>query len=201
MLSWKVIPSAQENLLNNMVKICLFLFVQACDALGKPQRSLAYLLQTYCGVLTDKKYQVCIWIFLLAKFEHIQSFLQVLCWVEICSCLLEMLFTVMPNVMVSRRLTGEYGRFPATWCNMHAQMLIIFSTLLTAFTLNCLNPVISHSFLVCSMSFDILEMFIYTFSRKKYLGSRSLQIHTNVWMHVDSSVVWINLVYCLPVTT
>ena len=200
-LSWKVIPSAQDNLLNNMVRICLFRFVQACDALGKPQRSLAYLLQTYCGVLTDKKYQVWIWDFCLPSLSTFKSFLQVLCWVEICSCLLKMLFTIMQNVMVSRRPTGEYGRCPATWCNMHAQMLIIFSTLLTAFTLNCSIPVISHSFLVCSMSFDILEVFIYTFPRNKYLGSRSLQIHTNVWMPVDSSVVWINLVNCLPVTT
>lgn len=38
--------------------MCFCIFAQACDVLGKPQRSLAYLLQLYCGVSTNKIYQV-----------------------------------------------------------------------------------------------------------------------------------------------
>lgn len=41
-----------------MVCFMLWEIVQACDVLGKPQRSLAYLLQLYCGVSTNKIYQV-----------------------------------------------------------------------------------------------------------------------------------------------
>jgi cation-transporting P-type ATPase D len=39
--------------------VCLHL--QACDVLGKPQRSLAYLLQTYCGIAVNKVYQRADW--------------------------------------------------------------------------------------------------------------------------------------------
>ncbi|GKC55500.1 RRP6-like protein 3 isoform X1 [Tanacetum coccineum] len=35
----------------------LFDTAKACDVLSKPQRSLAYLLETYCGVITNKFYQ------------------------------------------------------------------------------------------------------------------------------------------------
>ncbi|KAI7757526.1 hypothetical protein M8C21_017072 [Ambrosia artemisiifolia] len=35
----------------------LFDTAKACDVLSKPQRSLAYLLETYCGVTTNKLYQ------------------------------------------------------------------------------------------------------------------------------------------------
>ncbi|XP_071726113.1 protein RRP6-like 3 isoform X2 [Rutidosis leptorrhynchoides] len=35
----------------------LFDTAKACDVLSKPQRSLAYLLETYCGVTTNKFYQ------------------------------------------------------------------------------------------------------------------------------------------------
>nr|XP_043622307.1 protein RRP6-like 3 isoform X2 [Erigeron canadensis] len=35
----------------------LFDTAKACDLLSKPQRSLAYLLETYCGVTTNKLYQ------------------------------------------------------------------------------------------------------------------------------------------------
>lgn len=33
--------------------------LQACELLLKPQKSLAYLLETYCGVTTNKLLQVC----------------------------------------------------------------------------------------------------------------------------------------------
>jgi cation-transporting P-type ATPase D len=36
----------------------VWLHLQACDVLGKPQRSLAYLLQMYCGIAVNKVYQV-----------------------------------------------------------------------------------------------------------------------------------------------
>ncbi|GKF13521.1 RRP6-like protein 3 isoform X1, partial [Tanacetum coccineum] len=39
----------------------LFDTVKACDVLSKPQRSLAYLLETYCGVTTNKFYQCKDW--------------------------------------------------------------------------------------------------------------------------------------------
>jgi cation-transporting P-type ATPase D len=32
--------------------------LQACEVLSKPQKSLAYLLELYCGVTTDKTMQV-----------------------------------------------------------------------------------------------------------------------------------------------
>lgn len=37
--------------------ICVYV-MQACEVLSKPQKSLAYLLETYCGVMTDKSFQV-----------------------------------------------------------------------------------------------------------------------------------------------
>lgn len=37
---------------------CCFVIFQACDVLSKPQRSLAYLLDTYCGIVTNKLLQV-----------------------------------------------------------------------------------------------------------------------------------------------
>ncbi|CAM6009797.1 unnamed protein product [Sphagnum balticum] len=39
----------------------LFDTARACDVLGKPQRSLAYLLQTYCGIAVNKVYQRADW--------------------------------------------------------------------------------------------------------------------------------------------
>ncbi|KAG0608211.1 hypothetical protein M758_8G087800 [Ceratodon purpureus] len=39
----------------------LFDTARACDVLGKPQRSLSYLLQLYCGVSTNKIYQRADW--------------------------------------------------------------------------------------------------------------------------------------------
>jgi len=36
-----------------------FHVLQACEVLSKPQKSLAYLLETYCGVITNKLLQVC----------------------------------------------------------------------------------------------------------------------------------------------
>uniref|UniRef100_A0A2P2KJR5 Uncharacterized protein n=1 Tax=Rhizophora mucronata TaxID=61149 RepID=A0A2P2KJR5_RHIMU len=34
------------------------LILQACEVLSKPQKSLAYLLETYCSVVTNKSLQV-----------------------------------------------------------------------------------------------------------------------------------------------
>lgn len=34
------------------------IMLQACEVLSKPQKSLAYLLETYCGVATNKQLQV-----------------------------------------------------------------------------------------------------------------------------------------------
>ncbi|XP_057829947.2 protein RRP6-like 3 isoform X2 [Cryptomeria japonica] len=39
----------------------LFDTTRACDVLGKPQRSLAYLLQTYCGIHSNKIFQRADW--------------------------------------------------------------------------------------------------------------------------------------------
>eukprot|EP00850_Spirogloea_muscicola_P020421 SM000215S06727 [mRNA] locus=s215:111800:118939:- [translate_table: standard] len=39
----------------------LFDTARACDVLGKPQRSLAYLLPQYCGINTEKRYQKSDW--------------------------------------------------------------------------------------------------------------------------------------------
>ncbi|XP_024520048.1 protein RRP6-like 3 [Selaginella moellendorffii] len=39
----------------------LFDTARACDVLGKPQRSLAYLLQTYCNISTNKAFQKSDW--------------------------------------------------------------------------------------------------------------------------------------------
>ncbi len=50
--------------------VCLHL--QACDVLGKPQRSLAYLLQTYCGIAVNKVYQVnCYVVVEVLACEHL----------------------------------------------------------------------------------------------------------------------------------
>lgn len=37
---------------------CYSILRQACEVLSKPQKSLAYLLETYCGVATNKLLQV-----------------------------------------------------------------------------------------------------------------------------------------------
>ena len=37
---------------------CFPIMWQACEVLSKPQKSLAYLLETYCGVATNKLLQV-----------------------------------------------------------------------------------------------------------------------------------------------
>lgn len=37
---------------------CSTYVLQACDVLSKPQRSLAYLLETYCDVAANKLLQV-----------------------------------------------------------------------------------------------------------------------------------------------
>lgn len=42
--------------------------LQACDVLSKPQRSLAYLLETYCGVAANKLLQVSCSIYILVSF-------------------------------------------------------------------------------------------------------------------------------------
>eukprot|EP00850_Spirogloea_muscicola_P022332 SM000288S10784 [mRNA] locus=s288:109573:116835:- [translate_table: standard] len=39
----------------------LFDTARACDVLGKPQRSLAFLLRQYCGINTEKRYQKSDW--------------------------------------------------------------------------------------------------------------------------------------------
>jgi hypothetical protein len=48
-----------------MLRMCMrfaellvkLLYFQACEVLSKPQKSLAYLLELYCGVTTDKTMQ------------------------------------------------------------------------------------------------------------------------------------------------
>jgi cation-transporting P-type ATPase D len=52
----------------------LFDTARACDVLGKPQRSLAYLLQTYCGIAVNKVYQVnCYVVVAVLACEHLPS--------------------------------------------------------------------------------------------------------------------------------
>eukprot|EP00850_Spirogloea_muscicola_P021418 SM000248S08311 [mRNA] locus=s248:1295:8491:- [translate_table: standard] len=41
--------------------VSLFDTARACDVLGKPQRSLAFLLRQYCGINTEKRYQKSDW--------------------------------------------------------------------------------------------------------------------------------------------
>lgn len=58
------------------------IILQACDVLSKPQRSLAFLLETYCGVTTNKLFQVRVLAFEFLYFSGDVVVLAMLIFVE-----------------------------------------------------------------------------------------------------------------------